>query len=470
MILCASCNARNADRSTFCIRCGGALSTPAQRDPGDHTDAFSVQPEHTPAGLIDAAAAQLAEGRTQPAIENCRRAIALSPGEVEAHAILGMAYEQQGETAAALEAYETVVALAPQRNAERQKAALLRLRMGSLVEEPRRQPTRAAAPTGPLWPRVQVYLERVKALVATNPPLYAGIASGLVIFLLGTILLVHANQNQASRQAQAEYAQEIQLADQALVNEQYIEASAHYAAAWRLRQDDPTVLTRWNQAFEASTREQQAAEIAQIPKYIPNLTGRNPFEPVPIGGTGVALPPPANPALPPPTAPTQPAVAAERPPMAYETVRETARQLPPTQNTKPSDRRQLPSPFGQPITPVPAKNTKPAPAAAVAATPAAPPVDTAPKGPKGEITIWVSDKPATRQQAAPAPAHNNADSLRSRGESAAAGGRTDEAINYLNQAISAYGDRARQDPSSASISSRAAESCRARINVLRNGQ
>jgi tetratricopeptide (TPR) repeat protein len=468
MILCPSCNARNANRSTFCIRCGAALSTPAERDPGDHTDAFSVQPEHTPAGLIDTAAAQLAEGRTQPAIENCRRAIALSPGEVEAHAILGMAYEQHGDMAAALEAYETVVALAPQRNAERQKAALLRLRMGSQIEEPRRRSSRPVIACGPLWPRVQVYFERVKALVATNPPLYAGIASGLVIFLLGTILLVHANQSQASRQSQAEYTQEIQLADQALVNEQYVEASAHYAAAWRLSQDDPTVLTRWNQAYEASSREQQAAQIAQIPKYIPNLTGRNPFAPVPIGGTGVALPPPTTAAVPPPTAPTQPAVAAERPPMAYETVRESARQLPQTQNTAPSSRRQLPSPFGQPITPVPAKNTKPAPTAA--ATPAAPPVDTTPKGPKGEITIWVSDKPAARSQAAPAPAHNNADALRSRGESAAAGGRTDEAINYLNQAASAYDDRARQDPSSSGISSRAAGSCRARINVLRNGQ
>jgi tetratricopeptide (TPR) repeat protein len=342
--------------------------------------------------------------------------------------------------------------------------------MGSQIEEPRRQASRPLLSEAPLWQtRVKVCFERIKEVVATNPPLYAGIASGLVIFLLGTILLVHANRSQAARQIEAQYAQEIQLADQALVNEQYVEASAHYAAAWRLNQNDPTVLTRWNQAYEACSREQQAAQIAAIPKYIPNLTGRNPFEPVPIGGTGVALPPPTNPAVPPPTAPTAATVAAERPPMASETLRETARQLPQTQNTGPSSRRQLPSPFNQPITPVQNKNAKPA-ATTVAVAPVAPPVDTTPKGPKGEITIWVSDKPAQRPQSAPAPANNNADSLRSRGESAAAAGRTDEAINYLNQAASAYDDRARQDPSSAATSGRAAGSCRARINVLRQGQ
>jgi tetratricopeptide (TPR) repeat protein len=284
----------------------------------------------------------------------------------------------------------------------------------------------------------------------------------VVIFLLGTMLLVHAGRSQATRANQAQYAQEVQLADQALVNEQYVEASAHYAAAWRINQDDPAVLTRWKQAYDAAGQQQQAAQIGQLPKYIPNLTGRNPFEPVPIGGAPAMPPPAVNPAVPPPTAAT--GVAAERPPMAYETVREPARVLPATQTTTPTSRRPLPSPFGnQPITPVPDKNSKPA----VTATPA--PVDSTPKGPKGEVTIWVSDKPAPRTQA-PAPVSNNADSLRSRGESAASEGRTSEAIQYLDQAASSYDDRARQDPSSAGISSRAAASCRARADVLRKGQ
>ena len=69
MIVCASCHARNANRSTFCIRCGAALAGAAESDPGSHTDAFVIQPEQTPAGLIDIAATQLAEGHAQAAVE-----------------------------------------------------------------------------------------------------------------------------------------------------------------------------------------------------------------------------------------------------------------------------------------------------------------------------------------------------------------------------------------------------------------
>jgi len=457
MILCPSCSARNANRSTFCIRCGGALSTPAERDPGGHTDAFAIAPEQTPTGLIDTAAAQLAEGRTQAAIENCRRAIALSPGEVQAHAVLGMAYEQQGDVAAALEAYEAVVALAPTRNVERQKAALLRLRLGE-------HPELVAKPTRPAGPVIP-HLDRRKGLMATNPPLYAGLGSGLLIFLLGTILLVNANRAQAARAVEAEYAQELQVADQAMANQQYAEASVHYAAAWRLRQDDATLRARWEQAYQLSVAQQNSpmAQIAQMPKYIPNLTGRNPFDPVPIGGTGVALPPgmvqgdPAAQAVPPPT------VNPERPPMAYETVKEPARPVAVPPPTLPGGRSNRPSPFSNPpISPVPDRNTgKPVATAPPAAT------DTAKPSKNGEITIWVSDKPAPKAPATSAPSHN-ADSQRSRGEAAAREGRNDEAIDHLGKAATGFDDLARQDPSSAAINRQKADSCRYLIEVLRN--
>ena len=456
MILCPSCSARNANRSTFCIRCGGALSTPAERDPGGHTDTFAIAPEQTPAGLVDIAAVQLADGRTQAAIENCRRAIALSPGEVQAHAVLGMAYEQQGELPAALEAYEAVVALAPARNAERQKASLLRLRLG---EHPQVQ-ARATRPAGPVIP----HLDRLKALIAKNPPLYAGLGSGIVIFLFGAILLINANRAQAARVVEAQYAQELQLGDQALANQQYAEASVHYAGAWRLRQDDTSLRARWEQAYQLSLAQQNSPQalIAAMPKYIPNLTGRNPFDPVPIGGTGVVLPPgtlqaePATQAVPPPT------VNTERPSMAYETVRDQARQVTPPP-TVPTSRRPLPSPFtNPPISPVPDRNTGKPNGTAAPVT-----VDATPKTSKGEITIWVSDKPAPKTPATSTPS-NNADSLRSRGEAAAREGRTDEAIDNYSRAATAFDDRARQDPSSAAISRQNANSCRYSVEVLRN--
>lgn len=464
MILCPSCNARNANRSTFCIRCGNALATAAERDPGGHTDAFAIAPEQTPAGLIDTAAMHLAEGRTQAAIANCRRAIALSPGEVEAHAILGMAYEQQGDLAAALEAYEAVVALAPQRNAERQKAALLRLRLGEHPEVH----TRPQRPAGPVLNlNLGPWFEHVKARVATNPPLYAGLATGVFTFLILAAILVHAGRAQAQRTLQAQYTQEVQLGDEAYTNQQYAEAATHYAAAWKIRQGDTALQARWQQAHQLWTQQQNDPQlaIARMPKYIPNLTGRNPFDPVPIGGAGVPLPtgtPQQLAALPtpPPTTPPQ------RPPTPYETVREPARSLPnptPQANSGFTGRRPLPSPFDntRPISPVPDKNNKPAP------NPNPAPVDNTPSKPRPEITIWTSDKPATRP-AAPAPRNDNAESLRSRGEAAAREGRKDDAINYYSQAAEAFDRRAGQDPTSAALSRQNASSCRYSIEVLRN--
>lgn len=468
MIVCASCHARNANRSTFCIRCGGSLVSPTERDAAAHTDTFVIQPEQTPAGLIDLAAMQLAEGRAQAAIENCRRAIALSPGEVQAHAILGMAYEQQGELPAALEAYEAVVALAPERQAERQKASLLRLRLGQHAETcvPRQAP-RGTRPAGPAFP----FVDTVKALVAKNPPLYAGLASGLVIFLLGTLFIVSANRAQASRARDAQYTQEVRSADEALANQQYAEASIHYAAAWRLRQDDPQMQARWQQAYQLSQSQPQlgqtAGQLAQMPKYIPNTNpNRNPFEPVPIGGTvppvdGAVTPGVAQQAVPPPT-------VTERPPLPYETVRESARSVPQqVQSTTPSSRRQLPSPFGpaQPISAVADKNTKPV------ATAPPPPVDTTLHKQSGEVTIWMSDKqPAPRQAEPAASSGPNPEALRSRGERAAQANQISDAILYLNQAASAFESRAHQDPAQAAISRQAAKSCRERIDVLRSTQ
>jgi tetratricopeptide (TPR) repeat protein len=370
-----------------------------------------------------------------------------------------MAYEQQGDLAAALEAYEAVVALAPARNVERQKASLLRLRLG---EHPELH-AKPARPAGPVIP----HLDRLKALISTNPPLYAGLGSGLLIFLLGTILLVNANRAQAARAVEAEYAQELQVGDQALANQQYAEASVHYAAAWRLRQDDGTLRARWEQAYQLSVAQQSSpmAQIAQMPKYIPNLTGRNPFDPVPIGGTGVALPPgmvqgdPAAQAVPPPT------VNPERPPTPYqtETVKESARQVAVPPPTIPGGRSTRQSPFSNPpISPVPDKNIGKPAATAPPAT-----VDTAKPSKNGEITIWVSDKPATKPPATSAPS-NNADSLRSRGDAAAREGRNDEAIDNWSRAAAAFDDRARQDPSAAAISRQNANSCRYSIEVLRN--
>jgi hypothetical protein len=202
MTICQSCEARNADTSVFCIRCGESLDTSSARDLGGDTDSLAAAEANTPTVLVDTAAAQLADGQAEAAIHNCRRAVALDPGQVEAHAVLGMAYEQHGELAAALEAYEVVVALAPERNVERQKASLLRLRIeGHRAEEP---------------PARRNLLALIGDKLRANLPVTVGVAAALVVLLIVAPFLVHARRTEANLAAQAECQRQMQLGEQAL--------------------------------------------------------------------------------------------------------------------------------------------------------------------------------------------------------------------------------------------------------------
>lgn len=461
MVLCPNCKARNANHSAFCIRCGATFTTASPREVLSGTDAFTVQPEHTPEGLVDRAASHLAEDRAQAAVDDCKRAIALSPGEVQAYAVMAMAYEQLGELEPALEAYETVVTLAPERTVERQKAALLRLRLGQ--QQPAPTLTRPAAATVPVW---QVARDWMRAKVETNPPLYAGIASGLVVFMFGALLLVQTGRAQAARALQARYDQEVRLADQAFAAQQYAEATAHYNAAYQLKKGDQQLQAKWRQAYDLSLQPPAVAGQplpGQVAQYIPSPTGANPFSPVPIGGP--AVPPPAGTgaavegALPGtgvqmPSAPVPPPTVT-RPP-SIDVVRDKTRTLPSsTPSSLPSGRPRYSTTPGNPISAVPHKEEPKAPAA--------PAADTTPKTPKSEITIWVSDQAPARQPAPePRPQQPDPQSLRAQGERLAREGKRDDAIQRLQSAASGFD--ARGDAASA----RAAATCRAQIEVLRH--
>lgn len=458
MRTCNSCRARNADHSTFCIRCGGALDG-RERDPAAHTDALPVQPEEIPDDLVNQAATQLGDGQAQAAIENCRRAVALNPRHVEAHVVLAMALEQRGELQPALDAYEMALSLSPDRPVERQKAALLRLRLGH--DRPAPAPRPAFRFNFPEW------LQTARRLALENPALSAGIGAGLLVFIIGSILLVSAGRAQARNAVLAEYESELQMARELSAMQRYAEATARYASAWELQPGDAAVRVEWGEAYRQSQLQaqqmQRQMELAAIPKYIPNTTGRNPFAAVPLTGT----PPPPAPTpqpqdvanmaqaqVPPPTV--------NQNPRAYEEWKAPARPTTPAP-TVPSGRREVPSnPIIAPVTPKQPDKTAPA-------TPAA--TDTSPKPPKGEITIWRSPRPQPKTgTAAPAaPSGPDPRSLRSRGEQLASEGRTSEAIPVLGQAADAYDNLARQDPGNAAAHQQAAGSCRTRIELLRQG-
>lgn len=447
MTICGSCHARNSDHSAFCLRCGAQLGTRAgDLLPGESTDALPMVVDSTAAALVAKAASELAEGHVSEALADCRRAIALEPGHVEAHALLGMAYEQQGELPAALEAYEAVLALDPDRAVERQKANILRLRIEGAVP-----------PDVPLA-HVPTTWERIWHRITANPPLSAGIAAGILVFLVGCIVLVHA---QAKARAQQQADTLLQAADQAFAEARYADATRLYAQAWEITPQNEYVRDRWNQAYQLSLQQAGQQRVAQLPeKYLgPSPNAINPFKPVPIGGQQATPPPALDTGGPPPTAP----------PTAYD--RWSSKPLTPspvtppatTSSSAPTNRRANPL---SPITPVQPKTAKePAPPT---------PADTAAQPRKGgEITIWVSDKPpapaAAPSASGPQPA-STADALRAEADQLARQGRRQEAIEGLQKAANAYDEAARSDPAAAAVHSQAAASCRARIEVLKMSQ
>lgn len=452
MKTCPDCEARNSDQTAFCIRCGADLAgAAASPDPGGNTDALPIVPETTPAALVNRGATLLAEGKAAAALAECRRAIALEPGHVEAHAVLGMAYEQQGELAAALEAYEAVLGLAPDRAVERQKAAILRLRLEGEV---------ATAPAGAPRPLHPV-LEQVRTWLTVNPPLTYGVAAAMLVLIIGSIFLVHA-QREARRQEQL--AQTLAFADQAMTDGRYEEATRQYSYAYSLNPKDETIRNRWDQAYRMCLQGQTPPnQIAELPKYLPSQ-GPNPFAPVRIGET--PLPPGTMPgtmpgAVPPLAAPTAPLA----PPPAY--TQWGGKPLTPvpsptvTPGTGGTGRNGV-RPGTEPISPVgPKTPVKPG-----TTTPATPAQDTTPKPPKSEVTIWVSDTPPAQTSNA-GESRSDASSMRARADQLARSGRTDEAIAEYGRAAGAYEDAARRDPATAAVSRQAAQSCRNSADVLR---
>jgi|LSQX01.1.fsa_nt_gb tetratricopeptide (TPR) repeat protein len=466
-MICPSCESNNASSAVYCLRCGASLEGAHESiDPGELTDGLPPVLEDTPAQLVSEAAARLAEGHSTDAIESCQRALALNPGLIEAYAVLGMAYEREGQLEDALAAYETVVELDPQRLAEQQKASLLRLRVQG---EPSPAP-----PTLPWWGEIWQRMQ-------SNLPLTVAVATGVFVFLIGSIVLVTSARAGARRQAHEQYRQAIYSGDQAMAQQNYRQAAACYQQAWDLQPGEELVRTRWEQAYRLANTPPSAEQwAAQMPKYIPS-SGPNPFSPVIIGGrdkVGTAVPPEQAGLT---TESTQ--AATQTPTAGLSALRgQGNRDLPPpttpsgtappgaTSPAGSSGRRTLPegpatTPNKNPLTPVP-----PRPASGETKTePAAPTTETASRGSKGEITIWVSDTP--RSPATPSrPASPDPDSVRARADSLAAEGRRTEAISQYERARGLYEDRGRQDPSRASASQRAADTCNARIEVLRASQ
>lgn len=158
---CIDCGTKNPDGARFCMECGmrmpvrealpavadtGAAAESAPHDSPPSAAPRAVEEEASSAkDLILSAFRHFEGGRHEEARALCARAIALEPGNADAHALMSTLYEHAGDMVRAIEERERVLEIVPDSLADREK--LNKLKQGEAQSQPRRIVTsRQAAP------------------------------------------------------------------------------------------------------------------------------------------------------------------------------------------------------------------------------------------------------------------------------------------------------------------------------------
>lgn len=124
-MFCTACGTKNSAESNFCKQCGTKLEKTTSRiSEEDFTRA--LPDDEQPGVLMERAYTRRMMGDLAGATALCEQALKLHPDSASAHSLLGQIYEQQGDTAKAIQEFETVLAHNPGSIADRVKLDALR--------------------------------------------------------------------------------------------------------------------------------------------------------------------------------------------------------------------------------------------------------------------------------------------------------------------------------------------------------
>ena len=366
---------------------------------------------------------ELSEGHTDRAIELCQQIIRENPNAADAYVLLGMAEEEAGNLRVAIGAYQQALSLEPDRNAQREKIALLEER---LTEE------ESVA---------ESEQDRLQRLTRWAPVVLA-LSLALLVLVGATAGISRVrNVRQAAREQRA-YDAALQRGRELVTQRRYDEALSAFREAQAARPGDVVTQRWWQYAYQLQQQEvehQQYVLRTGAGTLALEPTG-NLFAPVPIGPRS---------AEPPSTA------AARRSATAPPSVRsgvDWSHDLPTL--TVPEGAGPLVAPDG----PQPAGVTEEGPGAEPSGEPSA----AQPPRPSGEISILVNEP--RRGSVASASAEElraGADRLREQGGAS-------EAIAKYQQAIEQYQRESQQEPLTAPAKRSAIDSCEQAIRLLQD--
>lgn len=459
MVKCRECSARNSDSATFCVRCGAILrreQVSVIATPGSDTDrldpvvveAASVEEPADPEALLAEAADLMGSRRPDEAAAKCREAIRLSPEMVAAYSMLGMAEEQRGNTMAAAGAYRRVLQIDPGRSAEREKLELLYAE--DQAHEP--APTRGGQGEASSWTRWA--------------PLAAGLGGALVVMALLAWIIVSIH---SGRVLSSTYKQSMASAEVSLERRDYAGAVSDFNTALVARPDDSEAkdgLAYAQRKLQAARSSLAGQSLTQRPALAPIVAsgGPNPFKPIPIGPQPDARRDPREQTQTPVRRRPNPPPVVNR----DETVRGTRTPPPTTADDAVEFKNPLHDPGDNAGTP------------ATDIGPPAQATDTAPTKPPGEISIWVSEEPPTRDGAAdagggtsagPSGSHaSSAASLRAQADQLRAAGDCNRASAAYERAIGQYQADTERNPGVREANDASIRACERARNLCENAQ
>ncbi len=409
---------------------GGAVDREAEADsrPDDteleETTCFAAADSDWSAKVLREATNLLMAGKSREVARLCHQVIEHDPQNLAGYELLGMAEEENGNLHLALQAYEQVVALDPERKADKEKVLALRERLAEEPAEPEDEQDRRLKLLN-RWATV--------ALVAS------------LLLLMGVAIAVFALRAHNTRLAQASHDQAFDVCvargKQLMAAERYDEAMAAFREADQTKSGDAGVRKLWDEAY----REYCAAVIRDYRSLGGKLSlepRQNPFAPVPVGpqeggtsdssatgyrpGRSVPLPPDTRVANLPPALFYGP----EGPPefLEYDVPEFVPSGTGPPTDSSPSGQSSLPAqPYDQ--------------------------------QPTGQISISVGQSPGS------SAARQSAEALRREADGLRREGSYQEAITRYQTAEQRYNQEIEQDPSAKAVGETAIKSIRQSIKV-----
>jgi len=237
----------------------------------EETTRFAAANSGWSARVLLEATSLLTAGKSREVARLCHQVIEQEPQNIAGYELLAMAEEENGNRHLALQAYEQIVALDPERKADKEKVLALRERLAEEPAEPENEQDR----------RLRLLNRWATVALVASLLLLIGVAITVFVFGAQNARLAQTSHEQA-------FAASVARGKQLMTAQRYDEAMAAFREADQIKVGDAAVRKLWDEAY----REYSAAQIRDYRSLGGKLSlepRQNPFAPVRVG------PPESNP-------------------------------------------------------------------------------------------------------------------------------------------------------------------------------